>query len=331
MKVRSKFWLEDDDGEVVFGSGRLKMLELIDELGSMQATAKALNMSYRGVWARIKATEERLKIKLIETSPGRGRNRGSRLTPEAKAMLDNFKVLDRKGTADADDLFASVFLGQNREVGKVTPALAVIGPEGAGLGDLVRRLADVLTLRGRRVAVILPETESGQASEPEDQVFHGRIRTAAGRLTIDLPAGSDPTFESIAANFAPGADLVLVESRERLHLPTIELYRRAVRPEPLTRRRKDILAVTGDRPDKKDWPYFADADLDGLADLIEAEILQKAEQPKRIRLEVDGRRVPLLPFVENIIENAVRGMVRALKSCETARDIDLILRGSPEP
>ena len=75
MKLRSKFWLEDDAGEAVFGEGRRRILELIDELGSMQATAKALGMSYRGVWARVKTTEERLGAKLVETSVGRGKNR----------------------------------------------------------------------------------------------------------------------------------------------------------------------------------------------------------------------------------------------------------------
>ena len=157
MKIKSKFWLEDDSGETVFGEGRRKILELIDELGSMQATARTLGMSYRGVWARVKATEERLDMKLVETSVGRGKDRGSRLTPEAKKLLANFKLLNRKGMAHTDTLFEEVFQGQSQESRPLVPAVAVVGPDRSGKRDLIGRLAGAWAKKGIRVGVILPD------------------------------------------------------------------------------------------------------------------------------------------------------------------------------
>jgi len=58
--IHSKIWIEDEDGHVVFGEGRYRILEAVDRLQSLQAAAGELKMSYRALWGRIKASEERL-------------------------------------------------------------------------------------------------------------------------------------------------------------------------------------------------------------------------------------------------------------------------------
>lgn len=337
MKVKSKYWLEDDSGEVVFGEGRRKMLELIDELGSMQASAKALGMSYRGVWARIKATEERLGVKLVETSVGRGKNRGSRLTAEARKLLRDFKILTQKGHSYSDALFDSIFQDGESDITPVVPVLAVIGPAKSGKTALISRLAAEWSRRGRKVGVIqmleeiAPEPSTGLP--PAEAVLETGIKplvsAGPGHLVIRMPEAGDMDPEAIAANFALGADLMLMESRQRLHLPSIEIFRQDMGGNPITRRRRDIVAVVGDQPpNKKDWPCFQPDDLAGLIGLVEETVLKRAEKQVRIKLVVDGRRVPMLPFVMDIFENAVTGMVTSLKSCETPREIDLIIRRS---
>ena len=60
LKVRSKFWIVDEQGRPLFGQGRRIILEKIEELGSIKAAAEELKMSYRAVWGKIKATEERM-------------------------------------------------------------------------------------------------------------------------------------------------------------------------------------------------------------------------------------------------------------------------------
>lgn len=67
---RSKIWIEDAEGKVVFGSGRLRILKAIQKTGSIHAAAKELKMGYRAVWARIHATEKRLGIQLLEKQIG---------------------------------------------------------------------------------------------------------------------------------------------------------------------------------------------------------------------------------------------------------------------
>ena len=59
FRIRSKIWVEDADGLVVFGLGRYRILEAVQRLGSLQAAAQELKMSYRAIWARVSATEKR--------------------------------------------------------------------------------------------------------------------------------------------------------------------------------------------------------------------------------------------------------------------------------
>ncbi len=79
-------WIENEKGEIVMGEGRAKILEIIDRTGSINKTAKELGMSYRGVWGKLKATEEALGLKVV-SSEGRA---GSNLTPEGKYFLDRY-------------------------------------------------------------------------------------------------------------------------------------------------------------------------------------------------------------------------------------------------
>ncbi len=91
--TRSKIWLEDDEGNVVFGLGRLRMLNAIKEHGSLMGASKSLGMGYRAIWSRIKSTEDRLGSPLLITKQGGSKGGGSQLTPLAEALLEEFEKL----------------------------------------------------------------------------------------------------------------------------------------------------------------------------------------------------------------------------------------------
>lgn len=92
MEIKHKIWLEVE-GRVVFGPGRDLLLKAIDECRSLNAAAKKLDMSYRAAWGRVKASEERLGIRLVETEPGRT---GMHLTETARRLIRQFDLLDEE-------------------------------------------------------------------------------------------------------------------------------------------------------------------------------------------------------------------------------------------
>ena len=102
--IRSKVWMEDEEGNVVFGLGRLRILEAIQRLGSINAAAKELKMGYRAIWGRIAASEQRLGNPLLVRNAGGG----SQLTPFAEALMERFRALHRTVEIESDALFETV-------------------------------------------------------------------------------------------------------------------------------------------------------------------------------------------------------------------------------
>ena len=103
MEIKYKIWIEKN-GKVVFGKGRDNILKAIDEQHSLNAAAKKLEMSYRAAWGRLKASEERMEMKLVEIGV---KDKSMQLTQKARAIIDRFERLEKDvekllHTADQD-------------------------------------------------------------------------------------------------------------------------------------------------------------------------------------------------------------------------------------
>lgn len=106
LRVRHKVWIENDDGKLVIGTGRLRILEAIMELGSMNKAAQKLKQPFRAVWGKIKATEQRCGFKIVERT-----SEGSRITKEGLELLDTYGRLARRCQNYADQQFNELFKG----------------------------------------------------------------------------------------------------------------------------------------------------------------------------------------------------------------------------
>jgi molybdate transport system regulatory protein len=100
MQIRQKIWLEHH-GKSVFGQGRKILLRAIDQCQSLNAAAKKLNMSYRAAWGRLRATEERLGMKLVQIEAPGG---AMRLTDDAREFINKFDMLERETEAFVRDM-----------------------------------------------------------------------------------------------------------------------------------------------------------------------------------------------------------------------------------
>ncbi|MBN1828474.1 MAG: LysR family transcriptional regulator [Deltaproteobacteria bacterium] len=89
MQIVYRLWIEEQ-GQTLVGQGRINLLEAIDEYQSLHKAAAAMNMSYRAAWGRIKSSEERLGVSLVDHSRGRG---GMKLTEEGRSIISIFKSL----------------------------------------------------------------------------------------------------------------------------------------------------------------------------------------------------------------------------------------------
>jgi molybdate transport system regulatory protein len=101
--IRNKIWIEDTEGNVVFGLGRYRMLDAIDQTGSLQGAAAQMKMSYKALWLRIRASEERIGRSLVVR-----RGRGSALTPFAKDLMKQFRRIQLIVHRESDDVYDSL-------------------------------------------------------------------------------------------------------------------------------------------------------------------------------------------------------------------------------
>lgn len=104
LHVRSKIWLENENGKLVIGTGRLKILQAIQEVGSINKAAIKLKQPFRAVWGKIKATEERCGFKLVERT-----SEGSRLTKAGLDLLWAYTRLRSRCEKFTDQQFQDLF------------------------------------------------------------------------------------------------------------------------------------------------------------------------------------------------------------------------------
>ncbi len=94
-RVRGHIWIDRQGGGPFLGPGRIALLQKIDELGSIRAAAKALNMSYRRAWRHVEALNREAPSPLIITSIGGKGGGGATLTPAGYAVLEIFARLEK--------------------------------------------------------------------------------------------------------------------------------------------------------------------------------------------------------------------------------------------
>jgi molybdate transport system regulatory protein len=105
LKLKSSQWIVDENNNMIIGEGRMKILEHVENTGSINQAAKMMNMSYKAVWSKIKYTEKHLNVKIVHSD----RKTGSRLTGEGKNLLEKYRTLKKKCLMADDKIFKDIF------------------------------------------------------------------------------------------------------------------------------------------------------------------------------------------------------------------------------
>ena len=105
LRLKSRHWVVDDQDRIIMGEGRKEILETIEKTGSINKTSKLMKMSYKGVWSKIKVTEQYLGKNIIHAD----RRDGSRLTSEGKVLLEKYRVLKARCLEEDNRCFSDIF------------------------------------------------------------------------------------------------------------------------------------------------------------------------------------------------------------------------------
>ncbi|HEX7367692.1 MAG TPA: winged helix-turn-helix domain-containing protein [Pelobium sp.] len=93
MKIKSKIWIESDQG-IILGEGRVQLLKKIDETGSLNKAAKALNISYQKAWRLTDEINKAAKEPVIESVIGGSKGGGTSLTAYGKSLVNVFETIN---------------------------------------------------------------------------------------------------------------------------------------------------------------------------------------------------------------------------------------------
>ena len=91
MKPKLRVWVTFGD-ELKFGDGRARLLEAIEERGSLKKAAEAFEMSYRNAWGYLRELERAAGFKFVERVAGGGPDSGMRLTEAGKGFLRRYRM-----------------------------------------------------------------------------------------------------------------------------------------------------------------------------------------------------------------------------------------------
>jgi molybdate transport system regulatory protein len=107
-RPRVKVWIESEEGSI-FGPGIYTILATVMDQGSISEACRELGISYRKAWSRIKLSEDRLGISLLEKNRGGTSGGGSEITPEGNEILDRYESYLNEVQSHSQKIFNKYF------------------------------------------------------------------------------------------------------------------------------------------------------------------------------------------------------------------------------
>ena len=76
------------------GPGKIRLLEMIEETGSISAAGRAMAMSYRRAWLLVDSLNAMCQTPVVETQHGGQKGGGARLTTLGKALVARYRAIE---------------------------------------------------------------------------------------------------------------------------------------------------------------------------------------------------------------------------------------------
>jgi molybdopterin-guanine dinucleotide biosynthesis protein B len=210
--------------------------------------------------------------------------------------------------------------------------VSIVGYKKSGKTTLIEKLIPILKSRGYRL-VILKHTGEGLPEEAEGKDT-AKFRTAGAETTgfcgddyfTLFKAGGQPILplDRLAASFFPEADLVVTEGFKKQPFPKIALLSEGQEEKLLAEVQGVVLATVGPKPFRVDLPHFQPEEAEGIVEMLEKRFLRERHEP-RIRVWLDGKRIPMKDFVQDIIIQGIMGMLGTLRGFIPAGRVDIAL------
>jgi len=183
--------------------------------------------------------------------------------------------------------------------------IGIYGPSDSGKTELAEKIVNYLNRKGLKVGYV-KHTSGGfdLPNKDTDRVFNAGAKFSAG-------VGNEEFFVRIRGNcslrdiekYLPEVDVVLVEGFRDADIPKIKV---------------------GSCPTEKMTVYEDSENFEDIVAWIER--LVERKRIREVTLKVNGKDIPLNPFVQKMFKEVILGMVRSLKGVEESKEIDIKIK-----
>ena len=209
------------------------------------------------------------------------------------------------------------------------PIISIVGKSDSGKTTLIEKLVPELTRRGYRVATVKHDVHGFEVDrEGKDSWRHKQagahtvVISSPNKVALIRDVEKDLTLDEIRERWIQDVDLILSEGYKKDIQPKIEVFRKEKHKKLLCTKKDNLVAIVSNQKFNVGVPCFHLEDMKGLSNFIEKEFI-KSKQKKEVSLRVDGKPIPMTPFVREFLTQTVKGMLYSLKGCKTSQRIDI--------
>jgi molybdopterin-guanine dinucleotide biosynthesis protein B len=213
------------------------------------------------------------------------------------------------------------------------PIISIVGKSDSGKTTLIEKLVPELTRKGYRIATVKHDVHGFEVDqEGKDSWRHKKagahtvIISSPQKIALIRDVEKDSTLDEIRRRWVQDVDLLLSEGYKKDVQPKIEVFRKEKHKKLLCTKKDNLIAIVSDRKFNVGVPCFHLEDMKGLSNFIEKEFL-KSKKEKEVSLRVDGKIIPMTPFVREFLTKTIKGMLSALRGCEKSKRIEIYIEG----
>lgn len=214
------------------------------------------------------------------------------------------------------------------------PVICFVGVSDCGKTTLLEKVIPLLKNKGYSVGVVKNDTHGFEVDkEGKDTYRHKQAGAKAvlisGPDQFALISDTDRflTLDDFTFLMGDKVDVILTEGFKSSDKPKIEIFLDGVSSDILCKNDPSLIGVATNNIDKvkklTDRPVFDMNNPDEIVDFIEQHYITKKK--RKVFLTVNGKKIKIKDFVEDIVASTVKGMVSELKDCENPKDIRLII------
>ena len=211
------------------------------------------------------------------------------------------------------------------------PIISIVGKSDSGKTTLIEKLVPELTRRGYRVATVKHDVHGFEVDrEGKDSWRHKQagahtvVISSPHKVALIRDVEKDLTLGEIREKLIQDVDLILSEGYKKDIQPKMEIFRKEKHKELLCTKEDNLIAIVSNKKFKVGVPCFFLEDIKGVADFIEKKYLQ-SERECEVSLKVEGKKIPMTPFVKSFVTSTIKGMLSSLKGCGTAKQIEIFV------